>query len=57
LEISDTTENENEDLEEIKEVNAIQTLENRIASLKQKIINEIDKYLPDSIACDSQLPY
>ena len=57
LETTDNAENENENWEEIKEVNAIEALENRIASLKEKIINEIDKYLPDSITCDSQLPY
>jgi hypothetical protein len=57
LKTLDTTENEDKDLEEIKEVNAIQSIENHITSLKQKIINEIDKYLPGSISCDSQLPY
>ena len=33
------------------------TFQSNISDLKQKIINKIDKYLPNSLVCNSQLPY
>ena len=39
------------------EENETQNLKNQIFELKQKIISEIEKYLPKKIICNSQLPY
>ena len=55
--INDLENNYSEDWDEIQEENRAQTLQNHITSLKQQIIDEINKYLPDSIIFDSQLPY
>jgi ribosome recycling factor len=31
--------------------------QSNISELRQKIIDKIDKYLPNSLVCNSQLPY
>ena len=58
-EISNDLENSNdsENWNESPKPDITEELQSRIASLKQEIINEINKYLPDSIIFDSQLPY
>lgn len=46
------------DEDEDENTNNIQNkLQTKISELKQKIINKFDKYLPDYLICNSQLPY
>ena len=46
-----------ENWDEIQNLNKKEFLENHIKLLKSEIIEEVEKYIPDSIICDSQLPY
>ena len=43
--------------DEVEDLNKINNLHTRISQLKQKIIDWINTYLPDTIICNSQLSY
>ena len=51
--------NETDDIEEsiVETVSEADTLKLKISQLKQQIINWTDAYLPDTMICNSQLPY
>ncbi len=47
----------NDNQENDETIDKTETLKLKISQLKQEIIDKIDPYLPDTIICNSQLPY
>ena len=49
--------NETSETQEDRNTTEIEELQVKISQLKQQIIDEVNTYLPDTIICNSQLPY
>ena len=59
LEQIDLLQNEKEEYEKNNQIIEDESdgTQNDISELRERLINKIDKYLPDSLVCNSQLPY